>query len=87
MDHVGPIPVDKSAAHMDDRPEYPLAVRLGDGEVEIIADEDEACCNLEWIDTDDAEDPVVVTDARGRRVRLKIAALVIEICELLHDRA
>ena len=64
------------------KPRYPLTVIFADGEIETVDDEEEARCNLEWLDTDDVEEPVVVTDELGRRVRLKIANLQIEICEL-----
>jgi len=64
------------------RPQYPLTVRFNDGEVETIADDRDACCNLEWLDTDDAEDPVVVSDALGRRVRMRMAFCEIAVCEI-----
>lgn len=67
---------------MIDAPRFPLTIQFSDGEVEVVATEEEACCQLEWLDSDDPEDPVNVTDCEGRRVRLKIVALQITTCEL-----
>ena len=67
---------------MIDAPKFPLTVRFSDGEVEVVATEKEACCQLEWLDSDDLGDPVTVTDCEGRSVRLKIVALEITLCEL-----
>ncbi|MFK7795120.1 MAG: hypothetical protein AB8B89_07225, partial [Gammaproteobacteria bacterium] len=63
-------------------PKYPLTVKYHEGDIVVADNEVEACCELEWLDTDDEVDPVVVTDALGRKVRLRIIALDIKACEL-----
>ncbi len=69
-------------ARMIDAPKFPLTVQYSDGEAEVVESEEDACCQLEWLDSDDPENPVNVTDCEGRRVRLKIVALQITVCEL-----
>lgn len=68
---------------MSETPLYPLTVKFSTGEVETFANEQEVCFNLEWIDSDDVEDPIEVTDAHGRRVRLQVVALQIITLALL----
>ena len=68
-------------------PKYPLTVKYYENDVlvesVIVNDEIDACTQLEWLDTDDQNDPVDVTDALGRKVRLKIFELDIKLCEIL----
>jgi len=68
---------------MTDRPQFPLNVEFSDGESVIVEDSLDAECNLEWLDTDDLQDPVKVRDALGRPVRLRIVALKVQTLELL----
>jgi len=67
---------------MEDKPKYPLTIYWPDEEPEVVQDEDYACRNLEWFDSEDLDEPVVVRDNESRRVRLKVVALKIEACEL-----
>lgn len=68
-------------------PKYPLTVKYYEDsalvETILVENEFDACTQLEWFDIDDQIDPVEVTDALGRKVRLKIAELDIKICEIL----
>lgn len=70
-------------SHGEERPAFPLAVIFADGQQATVEDVEDAECNLEWLDTDDLDEPVTVLDALGRRVRLKIEALKIVRCELM----
>ena len=64
-------------------PEFPIRVRfLDDGDLWELDDEVEAATSLEWIDSEDPEERVVVTDRRGRRVVLVVEKLEIRVCEL-----
>ena len=69
------------------QPRFPLTVKFSDGETVIVEDRLDAECNLEWLDTDDPEDPVEVQDALGRPVRLQIEGLKIQVLELLSSRS
>jgi hypothetical protein len=62
---------------------FPLTVTYADGEQATIDDIDDAECSLEWLDTDDSEEPVIVLDKLGRRVRLKVEALEVKRLELM----
>ena len=64
-------------------PKFPLTVQYHEGDTVVVKNELEACNQLEWLDTDDKNDPVKVTDAEGRKLRLKISELDIKVCELL----
>jgi hypothetical protein len=65
------------------KPEFPIKVHFHeDNEEWILGNNEELACTLEWIDTDDPEERATVTDARGRKVRLKIKFLEIEVFEL-----
>lgn len=68
---------------VEERPVFPLTVFFADGEQATVNDAEDAEYNLEWLDTDDLNEPVTVLDALGRRVRLKIEALKIVRCELM----
>ena len=68
---------------MSEQPVFPLTVRFSDGETVVVEDQLDAECNLEWLDSDDPEDPVEVLDALGRTVRLQIEGLKIQTLELV----
>lgn len=68
---------------MQERPVFPLTVRFPDGETVVVEDRLDAECNLEWLDSDDPDDPVEVLDAQGRSVRLRIEGLEIQTLELI----
>jgi hypothetical protein len=70
---------------MKDRPRFPLTVEFSDGETLVVEDNLDAERNLEWLDTDDPQDPVQVQDALGRPVRLRIEGLRIKALELLQQ--
>jgi hypothetical protein len=53
------------------------------GEEWVLDNEQEVACNLEWFDSDDPDEHVLVTDGQGRAVRLKVQALKVVFCELL----
>lgn len=63
---------------MVERPEFPLRISFADGSTEVFDNEEDVRLNLEWLDTDDQDDPVTVVDRLGRRVRLKIKFLEIQ---------
>lgn len=68
-------------------PQYPLTVRFDDGTQEVLNTPEEVAGTLEWFDTDDSTDTLTdthgtVTDACGRRVRLKVEALTIQRLEV-----
>jgi hypothetical protein len=63
---------------IEDHPQYPLRVTFSDGETVVVEDEVDAVRNLEWLDTEDPEDPVTVIDRLGRPVRLRMEFLEIK---------
>ena len=66
------------------QPEFPIKVLFQeDGEEWMLNDEEDIAVNLEWFNSDDPEERAIVTDNRGRPVRLKVEALDVLICELL----
>ena len=64
-------------------PKYPLKILYSDEEVEVIHYEGEDCCGLYNFDSENSEDIVMVTDALGRKIKLKIENKLTVICELL----
>ena len=65
------------------QPEYPIQVLFKeDGESWILNDEDELANNLEWFDSEGADENAAVTDKNGRAVRLKVEKLELIIFEL-----
>ncbi len=57
-------------------PVYPIKVKyLEDNEESLHLDEIDLTCDLEWIDSENPEEQVMVTDALGREVILKIESL------------
>ncbi len=58
-------------------PTFPLKVVWGDGRRELFENRDDVAFNLEWFDTDDADDGTIVVDAEDRPVRLRVEALTI----------
>lgn len=71
---------------MPEQPVFPLAVRFSDGETAVLEDRLDTECNLEWLDSNDPEDPVEVLDAQGRSVHLRIDGLEIQTLELVDPR-
>lgn len=69
-----------------EQPVFPLTVRFSDGKRVVVEDRFDAECNLEWLDSDDPEDPVEVLDGQGRSVRLRIEGLEIQTLELIDPR-
>lgn len=68
---------------MKQEPLFPLTVTFHeDGEVWVLSDLTDAACNLEWFDSEDAEEHVSVVDSLGRAVRLKIDSLQVVTCSL-----
>lgn len=63
-------------------PAFPLTVIFPDGERQTVDSVNDAECNLEWLDTEDEDEPVTVFDRLDRPVRLKIEALKVVRCEL-----
>lgn len=66
---------------------FPLTVTFADGEKMEVRSVGEAERDLEWIDTDDAADPVTVLDHLGRPVHLKVEALRVVRLELKEPAA
>jgi len=66
--------------------EFPLTVDLGDGTIWSLENLDEVTCNLEWVDTD-VEREIRVWDRNGRKVRLKVRACKVLLCELADNKA
>lgn len=61
---------------MSDSPRYPVSVRdLSDSSTEVFENEEELVSSLEWFDSDDPSYNSIVTDALGRRIRLKVQRL------------
>lgn len=71
------------AARLVVAPEYPIVVRfMEDGDVWKLDDQTELATSLEWIDSEDPEERVVVEDRRVRRVILKVEAHRVLVCRL-----
>lgn len=66
-----------------EKPQFPLKVKYSDGSVVRVENEIEAARNLEWLDTENTEDPVEVIDRLGRQVTLVIEFLEIKELRLL----
>jgi hypothetical protein len=62
----------------EDHPQYPFRVTFSDGETVVVENEVDAVRNLEWLDTEDPDDPVTVVDGLGRPVRLRMEYLKIK---------
>lgn len=68
---------------MSDKPVYPIKITYNDGEIEIIHFEGEECCGLSEFDSLDQDDPKVVVDANGDKVKFLIKNNEVLICELI----
>lgn len=68
---------------MSEKPVYPITITYSDGEIEIIHFEGEVCCGLKEFDSLDQDDPKVVVDANGVKVKLLIKNNEVLICELI----
>jgi hypothetical protein len=64
-------------------PTYPLRVAFDDGDEWVLDSPVEAACSLEWFDSDDSTEKATVTDANGRRVRVRVVAHHLDVCELI----
>ena len=64
------------------KPEFPIVVKLSDGDEWRLANESEIPGTLEWFDTEDPEEDALVVDAKGREVSLKVVALEVVRCQL-----
>lgn len=65
-------------------PEFPIRVRFREDGAEWVLDSfDELVSSLEWFDSDDPTEDVSVVDAKGRAVRVKVAALELRRFELV----
>jgi hypothetical protein len=68
------------------KPEFPLTVRrLEDNTTKIYDTEVELSCNLEWCNTDDPEEKIIIKDKQGRPVRLHLDHLEIRLIELIDE--
>lgn len=65
-----------------EQPLFPLTVTFADGEKQSVDSITDAEHNMEWLDTEDDDEPITVLDRLGRPVRLKIEALNIVRLEL-----
>ena len=65
-----------------EQPLFPLSVIFADGERQSVDSVTDAERNLEWLDTEDDDEPITVLDRLGRPVHLKIEALEIVRMEL-----
>jgi hypothetical protein len=64
-------------------PVFPVTFHwLKSGEAEVLESLEDIACNIENFDSDAAADEAIVTDARGRRVRIRLVLLDIEVFEL-----
>jgi hypothetical protein len=65
-------------------PQFPIRITFEeDGSEWILDSVDDVACNLEWFDSDDPEERATAIDAEGRRVRVKVTKLEIEVFELM----
>lgn len=65
-----------------EQPLFPLTIIFTDGERQSVDNVTEAECNLEWLDTEDDDEPITYwTDLAGP-VHLKVEALKILRLEL-----
>lgn len=67
---------------MIDRPQFPLTLIYSDGEECVVDSKIDLERDIEWLDTEDEEEPVEVKDALGRSVVVKMRFLQIEKLEL-----
>lgn len=65
---------------IDDTVEFPLALKWEDSTFQVFHDIGDIQCNLEDFDSDKEPD-CRVTDARGRRVTLKVSMTWIEVLQ------
>ncbi len=65
-----------------DQPRFPLTIIYSDGEECLVDSKVDLERDIEWLDTEDAEEPVEVKDALGRSVVVKMRFLQIEKLEL-----
>jgi hypothetical protein len=70
------------------KPEFPLSILFrATGEVVLIETPEEPETELEFFDSDNPGENAIVTDAKGRRVRLVVEACSFRICELMDPAA
>jgi hypothetical protein len=64
-----------------DRPAFPLTVHWEDDEARVLDDAWELATSLESFNSE-PPDPILVTDRRGRPVRLVVERIHVRVCEL-----
>ena len=69
-----------------DVPRFPLKVSRSNGDEDELEDEAGLLCDLEQFDSDDPDYDAVVTDALGRRVRLRVRPGALLLLELAPAR-
>jgi hypothetical protein len=64
-------------------PEYPIKIVFEEfEETWVLKNEEELTSSLEWFDSDSTEEPAIVTDSRGRDVKMKVENLKLLVFEL-----
>ena len=67
-------------------PQFPIMVVHSDGDRWILNNREEVARNVEFYDSDDpGDEPLIVTDALRRPVRLKVEALQLLLFEVAGD--
>ena len=61
---------------------FPLTVSFADGDELTVDSIEDAETTLEWFDSDDPKEGIIVRDQLGRRVSLRIEALRLIRCSL-----
>ncbi len=67
------------------KPVFPLCIRTEEGVEEVVNSEEELATSLEWFDSTKSDGSVVITDALGRPVVLRIDAMEITVLEVGED--
>jgi hypothetical protein len=78
---------DRGALRSPLAPQFPVRVLFREDDDEWVLDsEHELAVSLEYFDSDDPAENADVRDALGRAVRVKVDALRVRTCELLHEQ-
>jgi hypothetical protein len=72
-------PLNEATSPTGERPQFPLRICYYDPpgtleRTEVVENETELACELEWYDSSSDEDEIRITDALGRPVTLKMKA-------------
>jgi hypothetical protein len=72
-------PLNEATSVTGERPQFPLRIQYYDPpgtleRTEVVVNETELACELEYFDSSDGDDTVRITDALGRPVTLSIEA-------------